>query len=301
MVQEIEMEILQQEIGQQVVSKHQPQLDCHLLWNDNFSSFGEHVPHQQQPPHNCHVGWPAITGGVACLEERIVHDWPPPSTLQGSKYFQQHAQYSPLHDDMPHNYHREDSITIRHEESEDFSDDEGSDLPMYGGQHDTISDALCIGDTFATNANEDGADFYLLRCSEEKYKTARALSDSRGNILSTGSYLVEGYYYELVEGAKHIYYMPASQPKVLLTSHLVRSIKIPLEPLEGEPHKFKLAAKLLITTYTELDVAQVSMDKFESMMDAISAKSWSHFKDCLKKKLEFDREDAMDDELSWLP
>ncbi|MCO5611177.1 hypothetical protein L7F22_065427 [Adiantum nelumboides] len=93
---------------------------------------------------------------------------------------------------------------------------------MYGGQHDTISDALCIGDTFATNANEDGAGFYLLRCSEEKYKTARALSDSWGNILFAGSYLVEGYYYELVEGAEHVYYMPASQPKVLLASHLIR-------------------------------------------------------------------------------
>ncbi|MCO5587361.1 hypothetical protein L7F22_041310 [Adiantum nelumboides] len=116
---------------------------------------------------------------------------------------------------------------------------------MYGGHHDTISDTLCIGDTFATNANEDGADFYLLRCSEEKYKIARALSDSWGNKLSAGSYLVEGYYYKLVEGVEHIYYMPASQPKVLLASHLVRSIKIPLEPLEGEPHKFKLTAEIV--------------------------------------------------------
>ncbi|MCO5593158.1 hypothetical protein L7F22_047164 [Adiantum nelumboides] len=112
---------------------------------------------------------------------------------------------------------------------EDFSNDKGSDLPMYGGHHDTISDALCIGDTFATNANEDGADFYLLRCSEEKYKIARALSDSWGNILFAGSYLVEGYYYELVEGAENIYYMLASQPKVLMASHLVR-LRYPWNP-----------------------------------------------------------------------
>ncbi|KAI5055921.1 hypothetical protein GOP47_0029442 [Adiantum capillus-veneris] len=85
MVQEIGMEMLQQEIGQQVVSEQHPPLDCHLLWNVDFSSLGEHVPHQQQPPHNCHVGWLAIACGVGCFEERIVHNEPPPSALQGSE------------------------------------------------------------------------------------------------------------------------------------------------------------------------------------------------------------------------
>ena len=56
--------------------------------------------------------------------------------------------------------------------------------------------------------------------------------------------MVEGYYYELVEGTEDVYYTPASQSKVLLASHLVRSIKIPLEPLEGESHKFKLATEI---------------------------------------------------------
>ncbi|KAI5054069.1 hypothetical protein GOP47_0031038, partial [Adiantum capillus-veneris] len=105
------MEMLQQEIGQQDVSEQQPPIDCHLLWNVNFSSLGEHVPHQQQPPHNL----PAIACGVGCFEERIVQNKPPPSTLQGSEYFQHHGQYNPLHDDMTHNYHRDDSVTIRHE------------------------------------------------------------------------------------------------------------------------------------------------------------------------------------------
>ncbi|MCO5593702.1 hypothetical protein L7F22_047719 [Adiantum nelumboides] len=114
--------------------------------------------------------------------------------------------------------------------SEDFSNDEGSDLPMYGGHHDTISDALCIGDTFATNANEDGANFYILRCSEKKQKTTRALSDYWGNILSAGSYLVEGYYYELVKGAKHIYYIPASQPKVFWHHTWLDRLRYPWNP-----------------------------------------------------------------------
>ncbi|KAI5083476.1 hypothetical protein GOP47_0003219 [Adiantum capillus-veneris] len=100
-------------------------------------------------------------------------------------------------------------------ESDQSSDDEGSDLPMYGGHHDAISDALHVGD------NEDGADFYLLRCSKEKYKTTRALIDSWDNCIFSNSYLVEGYYYELVDGTEDVYYIPPEQPKVLLASHLV--------------------------------------------------------------------------------
>ncbi|KAI5053970.1 hypothetical protein GOP47_0031136, partial [Adiantum capillus-veneris] len=109
------MEMLQKEIGQQDVPEQQRPLDCHLLWNVDFRSLGEHVPHQQQPPHNFHVGWPAIACGVGCFEERIVQNEPPPSALQGSEYFQQHAHYNPLHDDMTHNYQMDDSVTIRHE------------------------------------------------------------------------------------------------------------------------------------------------------------------------------------------
>ena len=132
------------------------------------------------------------------------------------------------------------------------SDDEGSDLPMYGGHHDAISDALCLGDTFATNAYEEGADFYLLKCSKEKYKTSRTLRDAWGNCIEAHSYLVEGYYYELVEGEKDVYYIDASQPTVLLASHLVRAIKIPMEPVDGEPHKLRLSAEVHENVYNSM-------------------------------------------------
>lgn len=120
------------------------------------------------------------------------------------------------------------------------SDDEGFDAPMYGGHHDALSDALCVGDTFATPADNDQFDFYLLQCSRAKYKTTRPLRDAWGNCISPRSYLVEGYYYELLDGEQDVYHIPTYQPKVFLASHLVRSIKVPMEPLHGQPGNFRL-------------------------------------------------------------
>ena len=39
---------------------------------------------------------------------------------------------------------------------------EGFDAAMYGGLHDALSDELCVGDTFATPADNNHFDFYLL-------------------------------------------------------------------------------------------------------------------------------------------
>lgn len=135
-------------------------------------------------------------------------------------------------------------------EGDESSDDEELDAPIYGGDHDVISDALCVGDTFATNADED-ADFYLLKCSKKKYKTTRGLRDGWGNYICANSYLVEGFYYELVDGEQDLYFLP-DQPKVLLASHLVRSIKIPLEPMQGEPHKLRLYPEVYENVYNSM-------------------------------------------------
>ncbi|MCO5571769.1 hypothetical protein L7F22_025517 [Adiantum nelumboides] len=74
--------------------------------------------------------------------------------------------------------------------------------------------------------------------------------------------------------------------------HMIYNAKVMLN------HDYNIETlQLLITTYIELDVAQFCMDKIESMMDTINAKSWSHCKDCLEEKLEFDKEDTTDEEL----
>ena len=98
-------------------------------------------------------------------------------------------------------------ITIQPLEVEGFgsdeeSDDDGDVMPMYGGHHDAISDALRVGDNFATNGSKEGWDFYILKCSKAKHKATRPLQDAWGNCESTSSYLIEGYYYKKVDGGE---------------------------------------------------------------------------------------------------
>ena len=45
---------------------------------------------------------------------------------------------------------------------------EGFNAPVYGWKHDALSDALCVGDTFATPTDNDHFDFYLLQQSRKK-------------------------------------------------------------------------------------------------------------------------------------
>ena len=41
-------------------------------------------------------------------------------------------------------------------DSDKESNDDGVVMPIYGGHHDAISDALQVGDNFATNPSEEG-------------------------------------------------------------------------------------------------------------------------------------------------
>lgn len=124
-------------------------------------------------------------------------------------------------------------------ESDESSDDDNGRMPMYAGHHDALSDALCVGDNFATNASEEGADFYILKCSKAKQLATKALRDAWENCVSARSYVVEGFYYEKFNGEDDVYYIPDGQPHVILASHLVRAIKFQIEPVPGWQNKFK--------------------------------------------------------------
>ena len=123
---------------------------------------------------------------------------------------------------------------------------------MYAGHHNDLSDALCIGDNFATNPTEKDDDFYILKCTTAKYKTRRACKDGWENCASANSYMVKGYYYEKVDNQIDLYYIPTTQPLVILPSHLVRAIKFEMECVDGEPDMFLFSQEIYKNIYNSM-------------------------------------------------
>lgn len=137
-------------------------------------------------------------------------------------------------------------------ECDEPDEEDEVDMPLYAGHHDALSDALCVGDNFATNAAEMEYDFYILRCHKPKYLATKAMNDSWGNCIAANTYVVEGHYYEKVEGTADIYYIPDNHPKVLLPSHLVRSIKFPMPPLPTDRNKYILSSEIYELVYNSM-------------------------------------------------
>ncbi|MCO5611027.1 hypothetical protein L7F22_065276, partial [Adiantum nelumboides] len=69
-------------------------------------------------------------------------------------------------------------------------------MPLYVGHHDALSDALCVGDNFASNTAKMEYDFYILRCHKPKHIATKAMTDSWENCIAANTYVVEGHYYE---------------------------------------------------------------------------------------------------------
>ena len=64
--------------------------------------------------------------------------------------------------------------------------------------------------------------------------------------------MVEGYYYEKVDGQIDLYCIPTTQPLVILPSHLVRAIKFEMECVEGEPNMFCLSQEMYKNIYNSM-------------------------------------------------
>ena len=149
-------------------------------------------------------------------------------------------------------YHQLVPTDIEEDSDEDAINQEVEDYPLYAGHYDDLSDALCVGDNFATNPTEKDVDFYILKCTTAKYKTRRACRDGWGNCASANSYVVEGYYYEKVDGQIDLYCIPTTQPLVILPSHLVRAIKFEMECVEGDSNMFRLSPDIQENIYNSM-------------------------------------------------
>lgn len=77
------------------------------------------------------------------------------------------------------------------------SDEAQGDYAMFEGDQDTLRQLLIEGDNYAVNAdqhNDEGVDFYILKCIKPRYKTETILRDSWKNKCSRGTYVITGYY-----------------------------------------------------------------------------------------------------------
>ena len=129
----------------------------------------------------------------------------------------------------------------------------------YERHHDALSDALCIGDNFAIIAphdNEELADFYVLKCTAQKQKFDTKLKDGWGNVCLAGSFVVKGIWYKQTKGNPYEYKLLQHKPKAILPSHLVRSIKFPMEKVKGCGMKYLISPEAYEAIYnsTPFDV-----------------------------------------------
>ena len=96
-------------------------------------------------------------------------------------------------------------ITDNEVEHDESNEEKEVDMHLYAGQHDALSDALCVGgNNFATNATEMEYDFYVLRWHKPKYLETKSMKDFWGNCIVANTYMVEGHYYEKFEGTADV-------------------------------------------------------------------------------------------------
>ena len=129
----------------------------------------------------------------------------------------------------------------------------------YEEHHDALSDALCIGDNFAVIAphdNEELVDFYVLKCIAQKQKSDTKLKDGWGNVCLIGSFVVKGIWYKQMKGNPYEYKLLQHKLEAILPSHLVRSIKFPMEKVKGCGMKYLISPEAYEVIYnsTPFDV-----------------------------------------------
>ncbi|KAL2629292.1 hypothetical protein R1flu_013978 [Riccia fluitans] len=100
-----------------------------------------------------------------------------------------------------------------------------------GGDHETLSDTLVVGDVFVVKADDEEMEYWLLRCIARKHKITekevRCLWNTE-HIFTRDEVVVYGKYFvfqKKLKGPKFIY-VEAKKNPVVIYSHLVRAVKI---------------------------------------------------------------------------
>lgn len=159
---------------------------------------------------------------------------------------------------QPWAYHLLQPLPDDKKHDDELSSDEGEtngyDGFTYEGHHDALSATLSIGDTFAVNpdpaTNEEDADFYLVKCTCVRERVTKGYVDQWGNAIDQGSYVVQGLYYRQVDAC--MFALDDRQAPIHILSHLVRCIKIPMEPVSNNGKMCKMAPDIYESVYNSM-------------------------------------------------
>ena len=137
-------------------------------------------------------------------------------------------------------------------EGEAVSDRDISNF-TYQGSADILTDVLCVDDNYAVNAeegNSEGSDFFFLKCTVPKKQATQNMVDVWGNFISTGTYFVEGLFYENLGDC--LFKLLNDKPIAYMYSHLVRCVKIPMTPDCGMNNLYRISANVYELIYNSM-------------------------------------------------
>lgn len=130
------------------------------------------------------------------------------------------------------------------------------DAAMFEGCHDMLSDYLTEGDNFAVvNAeaeNEEGVEFFLLRCTKIKWMIESIVRDQWGNKCAKNTYVVTWCYYQQKVGHPNHYTLLDDKGVTNLYSHLVRAIKFEMPLVDATSKTYYLSPELHETIYNAM-------------------------------------------------
>ena len=125
----------------------------------------------------------------------------------------------------------------------------------YQGRGDTLSDVLNVGDNFVVNAeegNSEGVDFYILKCTVSKQCATQNILDAWGNVVSTGTFYIEGIFYARLDDYDYVYRLLEDKPVAYMYSHLVRCINVPMSQYNSCSGLYTVSANVYECIYNSM-------------------------------------------------
>ncbi|KAI5084591.1 hypothetical protein GOP47_0000760 [Adiantum capillus-veneris] len=120
---------------------------------------------------------------------------------------------------------------------------------MYADHHDDLRNALI---DFAVTAEEAGVDCYILKCTNTKRLAKTEENDQWHNIIKKKLYVVEGLFYDMVNGRDDTYVLLDNKPTALIYSHLVRCISFSMSLREGEHNVYDMSNDIFEQIYNSM-------------------------------------------------